>query len=162
MTHFSKNGLPYGDMVETAEILPEGIPSIKRLGEYLKNIQTDANFTSPYKRCLETSGIVSEITGKKFVVDENLRDWDPRNGTVEEMVERILTFCHNMQHTTYNSLSLCTHGYPINAIVAFFIKGKIESDDLDNYPETGVLTTIEDGKVNYINFNIENIAKKKP
>ena len=54
MTYFAKNNIPYGDQVESAEILEEGIPTIKKLGEYLKDIKTEVNYTSPFKRCIQT------------------------------------------------------------------------------------------------------------
>ena len=153
MTYFAKNNIPYGDQVESAEILEEGIPTIKKLGEYLKDIKTEVNYTSPFKRCIQTSGIVSEITNKKFEVDGKLRDWDPRHETVEEMIERLLSFCRNIENTNHNSLSICTHGYPINALIAYFTKREIKVEDLDNYPNPGVLTMIAEGKVNYKDFN---------
>src|SRR3989344_7569666 len=129
MTYFSKKDIPYGNQVETAEILPEGIPVIKRLGEYLKDIPTDANFTSPFKRCMQTSGIISDITGKKFQVDHDLHDWDPRVETVENMIARILLFCLKLHATSYSSVTICTHGYPINALIAYFTKGEIKVED---------------------------------
>ena len=50
-TYYSKYDISYGEQVETAEILPEGIAAVKRLGKYLKNIDTDFNVSSPYQRC---------------------------------------------------------------------------------------------------------------
>jgi broad specificity phosphatase PhoE len=154
MTYFSKHDLPYGDQVETAAILPEAVPTIERLASGLLKVPTDVNLSSPFKRCLQTSSIVSEITGKKFTVDEKLRDWDPRNETVEEMIERVLLFCKGLESKHFNSVAICTHGYPINAIVAFFTKGKIEKEDLDNFPDPGVLVTIENQKANYKDYNL--------
>ena len=153
-TYFSKNNILYGNKIETAEILAEGIPIVKKLAEYLKGIKTDANFTSPYKRCVQTSGLVLEITGKKFTVDENLRDWDPGKETVEDMIKRIKVFSKKLDASRYSSVSICTHGFPINAIIAYFTKGKIERADLENYPNPGVLVTIENGKVSYKDFNL--------
>jgi broad specificity phosphatase PhoE len=45
------------------EILPEGIPAVKRLADYLKDIKTDINFTSPYLRCKQTVDIISKVSG---------------------------------------------------------------------------------------------------
>lgn len=152
-TYFSKNHIPYGDHVETAEILPEGIPAIKELALYLKNIPSDKNFTSPFVRCVKTSGIVSETTGKQFEVDKDLRDWDPRRETTREMISRILRFTDHLKSGNYKSVCICTHGYPINALIAYFIKGKIKESDLPDFPEPGVLATIENKKLSYKNFN---------
>ena len=153
ITYFSKNDIPYGDLIETAEILPEAVPTIKKVGEYLVEIPTNINFTSPYKRCLQTSEIVSGITGKKFEVDENLHDWDPRSETIQEMVERILKFSNKLQNNNVESVAICTHGYPINALIAYFTKGGIQQEDLENYPNPGVLVSIENGKVSFKDFN---------
>jgi broad specificity phosphatase PhoE len=152
-TYFSVNNLPYGDQVENAEILPESIPTIKNLAVYLRDILTEANITSPYKRCLQTSSIVSDITGKKFDIDVNLRDWDPRNETKEDLIKRIIVFGRHIMTNDYKSVLVCTHGYPINALIAFFTKGEIKESDLDNFPDPGVLVTIDGGKVSYKDFN---------
>jgi len=153
MTFFAKNNLPYGDKVETAEILPEAIPVTKRLGRYLMDIPTAKNYTSPFLRCVQTSNIVTEISGKKFEKVEDLRDWDPRRETVEEMIKRILVFSKELDAKRYSSISICTHGYPINALIAYFTKGEIKKDDLDNFPNPGVLVSIKNKKASYQDFN---------
>lgn len=152
-TYFSKNHIPYGDKVESAEILDEGIPVIKRLAEHLKKLPTDRNFTSPFLRCVKTSQIVSEITGKQFEVDQDLRDWDPRTEAVQQVINRILDFCKLLETKNQGSIAICTHGYPIGALISYFTKGKIEESDLPNYPNPGVLVTIESGKVGFKDFN---------
>ena len=86
-------------------------------------------------------------------MDEKLRDWDPRHETVEEMIERILKFCLELKTHDYFAVSICTHGYPINALIAYFTKGEIKVEDLDSFPNPGVLTMITEGKVNYKDFN---------
>lgn len=152
-TYFSKNHIPYGDQIETAEILPEGIPAIKRLAEHLKIIPSDKNLTSPFVRCVKTSGIVSETSGKQFEIDKELRDWDPRSETTREMISRILRFTDRLRSGKYKSVCICTHGYPINALIAYFTKGEIKESDLPKFPNTGVLSIIKSGKVKYKDFN---------
>lgn len=152
-TYFSKNQIAYRDQIESADILPEGIPAIERLAKYLNDIKTEVNFTSPYKRCQQTSKIVSDITSKKFETDDDLRDWDPRKERTEEMIKRILKFSRNLQSTNLKSALICTHGYPINALIAYFTKGFIREADLPNFPNPGVLVSIIDGKVAFKDFN---------
>lgn len=152
-TYFSKNQLPYEDKVKSASILPEGIIAVNKIAKDLKSVETDADFTSPFKRCLQTTKIVSEVTGKKFIKDENLRDWDPQTEKVQAMIERILIFCKELKTENYKAVSICTHGYPINALIAYFTKGSIEEPDLHNFPKCGILVSIIDGKVSYRDFN---------
>jgi broad specificity phosphatase PhoE len=153
ITYFSKNNLPYGDQIESAEILPEGVPAIERLGKYLKDISTDSNFTSPYKRCIQTSNIVTKMSEKNFVVDANLRDWDYRNETLDAMIQRIKLFMENITNQKLSSIAICTHGYPINAIISYIKKGMIDESDLDGYPDPGVLVIIKGRSIEYKDFN---------
>jgi len=156
ITYFSKNRLPYGDSIETAEILPEGIPAIKRMGNYLRDVHTDSNFTSPYKRCIQTSLIISGVSSKKFKMDTNLRDWDPQKETVEGMIKRLYRFSAQLATNNHTSVAICTHGYPINALIAYFTKGTIDKGDLDSFPDPGVLVIVDNKKVVYKDFNQAN------
>jgi len=147
--------IPYGDKVESAEILEEGKPAIVKLANYLKDIETDVNFTSPYKRCIQTSGIVSEVTGKVYEIDVRLRDWDPRVESLPEHIKRLDNYCNELQTMNHelNTVSICTHGYPINAVIAYFTKGRILESELPNFPAPGILVTIRDKKLSYKDFN---------
>ena len=152
-TYFTKHDIDYGDKVETAEILEEGKLAIIKLANYLKEIKTDANFTSPFKRCTQTSDIVADVTSKKFAKDERLHDWVPEKETVKEVIQRILNFSKELEAKNFQSVAICTHGYPINALIAYFTKGFIREIDLDNFPDCGVLVSIEEGKESYKDFN---------
>lgn len=150
-TFFSKNEIPYGEQVETAEILTEGIPAIKRLAEYLKDIQTDANFTSPYKRCIQTTNIVSEITDKKFEIDFRLHDFNSE--TIGEMVERMKNFFEEISLRSYKSVAICTHGYPISVLKNLITEDESYIKNLGSYPKSGILTIIKMGKIETVDFN---------
>lgn len=150
-TYFSKLDIPYGDQVETAEILPEGIPAIEKLAKELKNIPTDANFTSPYKRCLQTVEIVKNITGKVFTIDERLHDINAE--TIDEMVDRISEFYEEIKTGNYENIAICTHGYPIAVLKSLITKGEFEIDKLKSYPDPGALVKIINGKIEQIDFN---------
>lgn len=144
MTYFSKNHVEYGNQIESAEILPEGIPAAEKLAEYLKNIPTDANYSSPYKRCVETVEIIKQISGKEFVFDERLKDYDPKKNKIEEMISKIKNFTDFLKNNDFKNVAICTHGYPINAIINLTVKGKVDQSDLENYPDTGILVIIKD------------------
>ena len=92
-TYFSKTDIPYGDKMETAEILPEAYAPIEKLADYLKDITTGANYSSPYKRCVQTVQIVEKTTQKKFTFDDRLKDWYLGKETINTMLERITNFC---------------------------------------------------------------------
>ena len=152
-TYFSKNNLPYGDKVKTAEMLPEGIPAVERLARYLKNIPTDANFSSPFKRCRKTSEIVQQITGKEFTFDERLQDWIPEEESVPDVIRRATDFAKEIENRNCKSVAICTHGYPINALVAYFTKGFVREADLENFPKPGVLVSVKNKKASFKNFS---------
>jgi broad specificity phosphatase PhoE len=140
--------------MESAEILPNEKKVIYSLAKYLKNTNTDANFTSPYLRCQQTVEIVKEVTGKIFVSDKNLKDWYSSKEDTGKMITRIKTFFNKLQKLNYNSVAICTHGYPINALIALATKGKVLNNDLYHYPQPGVLVIIKDKKIKYIDFNL--------
>lgn len=152
-TYFSKNKLPYGDKVSSAEILPEGVPLIKRLANALSKIPTQINFTSPFTRCLQTVEIVRKITEKEFIIDQRLHDWIPEEESVQNVIERIISFAKDIENKKIERAAICTHGYPINALVSYFTKGYVREPDLDNFPRPGVLVTIDGKEVSYKDFN---------
>ena len=152
-TYFSKFNLHYGNMVENAEILPEGIPAIKRLADHLKTIKTDKNYTSPYKRCLQTVGIINKITGWIFNTDDRLHDYNRNIETIPEMIQRIERFHNEINQSGLKVVAVCTHGYPISALIQLITKDSVSIPDLDNYPKSGVLTIIKNKKIEEIDFS---------
>ncbi len=143
----------YGEKTETAEILPEGIPALERLGKYLKDIPTEFNVSSPYVRCRETVAIVGEFAEKKFIFDPHLHDIDHRVESVQDTANRIETFYSELITHNYSSVAVCTHGYPIAMLKSLALTGKVNLLKITDYPTTGVLLSIEDGVVSYKDFN---------
>jgi broad specificity phosphatase PhoE len=117
-TFYSKNDIQYGENIETAEILPEGIPVIERLAEYLKDKINDFNFTSPYKRAIQTIDIVTKITGKIFVPDERLKEENLSKGleSLDQLVKRLKDFIRSTENNNSKIVSLCSHGWPISTL----------------------------------------------
>jgi broad specificity phosphatase PhoE len=152
-TYFSKLDIPYGDMIESAEILPEALPVIEKLAKYFQNIDTDTNFASPFVRCRQTVEIIEKIAGKKFVYEDKLKDWNLGKESLEKMILRIKDFYEKLMKKNYKSVAICTHGYPINALIALATKGEATNSDLYNYPRTGVLIIIKNKKKDYLDFN---------
>ncbi len=150
-THFSKFDIPYGDQIETAELLPEGIPAITKLAEYLKSIPSDANFTSPYIRCVKTSQIIENITGKKFETEFRLHDYNQES--IQDMINRLKSFLNEVNSKKFTSLNICTHGYPIAILKELILKNEFNHEHLNFYPKPGVLIEIKEGIIKEVNFN---------
>ncbi len=145
--------MAYGEKVETAQIVPQGIAAIERLGNYLKDVESDFNVSSTFLRCRQTVAIVEKFSGKKFEYDALLHDWDPRNETVEDSAKRIEGFYLKLKAANYASVCICTHGYPIAMLKSLGLKGRVDFADLPNYPTTGTLTVIKNAQAEVIDFN---------
>ncbi len=150
-TFASLNSVPYGDQQETAEILPEGVPAIKRLAEYLKTVPTDINYTSRFLRCLQTSQAINQITGKEFEKHKLLGEYvEPTFDEFKERMQTLVTELEQAEKTTY---LLCTHGGIISALKHLLIFGEYEESDLMDYPVPGTLMIISSSGSEVINFN---------
>ncbi len=145
----------YGEKTETAEILPEAIPPLERLGKYLKSIKTDFNVSSPYLRCKQTVAIVGKFSGKEFTFDTLLHDIDHRVESVEDTARRMEAFYSQLtsHYPPRSSVAICTHGYPIAMLKSLALTSKVDLSKINDYPTTGVLLSIKDGKVSYKDFN---------
>lgn len=150
-TFASLNSVPYGEEQETAEILPEGVPAIKKLAEHLRTVHTDVNYTSRYLRCLQTSQAVSQITGKEFTRHELLGEYvEPTFGEFKTRMEKLVEELEKSQKTSF---LLCTHGGVISALKHLLIYGKYEESDLMDYPVPGTLMVITSSGSEVLNFN---------
>lgn len=153
-TYFSKRDIPYGDKVETAEILPEFIPTVEKLAEYLKDKIGTANYSSPFLRCRQTTEIVTRITGKEFITDQRIGEELLTHGreTYEEMVSRFSDFVSEMEINSDEVITICTHGWPISILTNLITKGEMKKEWLDNIIKPGELIIIKDGKVEIKSF----------
>lgn len=147
-TH-SKDG--YGDKIMTASILPESVPIIQKMGKYLNGLSTSENHVSPYPRCRQTADIVSEITGKKFIVDERLAEY--HQTTFEAFHERVSDFVLSVNEASSTHIIVCTHGAVISGIQSLLLKEEFLESDLLSYPECGEIVVIKDKSAETLNFN---------
>lgn len=146
-----KKGEEYGDRIFTQGLLPEGVPAIKKIGEYLKNIPTDFNVSSEIKRCRQSAEIVTEITGKPFSFDKRINEYHAESfGSVEQRVE---SFLMDLGQKKYQTILICTHGAIIGALKSLIIKDHIFADSLLDFPDPGIIWKIEDKKLTPIEFN---------
>ena len=135
-TFHSEKNIDYGDEQYSATLLPEGVDAIKRLGEYLKDIQTGYNVSSPFLRVSQTVEVVKEITDKEFVVDERLGEllWEkddnnenyPYLETIDDLKVRVQRFLDDLKSKNYNSVCIATHGGVIAALKNLILKGEFE------------------------------------
>lgn len=142
-TYFSKNNVPYGDKVLTAELLPEAQQQLRKVASELKDISTDFNVSSPVKRCKESAAIVSEITGKEFVYDERLSEWIEKKESFEALRDRLADFLSDMKKSKYKDIAVCTHGACIAGLKHLIEEGKFEPSDIHDYPTPGVVLTLQ-------------------
>jgi broad specificity phosphatase PhoE len=141
----------YGLHSRSIGILPEGIPTIKRLAEYLKDISTDNNVCSEYLRCKETAKIVTDITGKKFTYDPRLNEyffesfWHFKN--------RIKNFIDESESSKNKTFLICTHGAVVSGLTRLLLAGKFNPMQALMFPRPGVLTIISGKDIYAIDFN---------
>lgn len=154
-SYFSKHHIPYGKEIESAEILAEGIPTSKKVGKYLAKKNIDVYFSSPYKRCVQTAEIIEQITNEEFVLDARIGEEmiNRKKETFEELVKRLRNFLDYIRSKRFESVAICSHGWPIAALVALITKGEVKLRDLDNYPKPGMLIEIKNKSIKSLDFN---------
>lgn len=144
-----KNG-GYGLRRLTAGILESGRPSIIEMANFLKDVPTDINLTSPITRCRQTCNIITLETGKKFTPDWRLTEMmEP----VMMLRWRIQSLLNQIEKSDFNSILICTHGAVIAGLISILTKDHFGAEDLLNYPPPGILVKIENGKVEEYDFN---------
>lgn len=152
-TLHTKTQIPYGDEIFSAEILPEGIPAIEKLAEHLAGLPIDKAFSSPFKRCRQTVDIVAPITGAEFVFDDRIGDYSD-NEPMDKFKARIKSFIDEVKETGATNVLICSHGFPIAAMIDRITKGEI-GESLEGYPKPGVLVEIKNSEVKCVDFNQE-------
>lgn len=144
-TYFSKNHLQYGDKIRSAEILPEGIPQIKVIAEKLKKDGVKTIYSSPYKRCVQTVGIVKrEIPDVRIIYRENFGEQKitTRLEGFKDMVNRIEKTLNEIKKKELDKVAICSHGWPIAVMIKLLKYKKVTRLSLINYPKCGELIII--------------------
>ncbi|QQG41745.1 MAG: histidine phosphatase family protein [Candidatus Woesebacteria bacterium] len=134
-------------------ILPKALPALKKIGAFLEKVDTDANFSSPYLRCRQSTQIVSHIANKKYTVDERLREYEKNGEKFSSLRKRVRSFLDYVAKKNYSSISICTHGGIIAAIKHLATGGNFYFFQLWDFPAPGNLIVMKDGEVKTINFN---------
>ena len=147
----------YGSRVLTAELLPEGIPPIQRLAQYLMPVASDYQACSEVLRCRQTAAIVTEASGKTFVIDPRLKEYHEE--TFDDLSERTKAFSDELQQSSYQNVMVCTHGSVIAALKHYLTEGRFDRRHETDYIQTGQLLIINDDKsVEVLDFNKEVTA----
>lgn len=151
LTQAVKQNRWYWTSIYSARIIEEGKPSIIRLAEYMKNIDSDFNVASPFKRCQQTAGIVTEITGKTFATDKRIGEYAFELPWTFK--RRILRFIADMEKSEQKTIVICTHAIVIEMLIQYFSNGHVSLRHRLKAPLTGVLTKVQDKKVTEKDFN---------
>ena len=133
-------------------ILPESYSALEKIGEFLKDVPTDANFCSPYLRCRQSMEIVEKFSGKKYVIDPRIEELEGHIN-FSDFQKRMISFLTEIKEKKYSAVSICTHGAVIAALKHLETSEKFYFFQVFDYPEPGNLIIIKDGKVKTINFN---------
>lgn len=141
-TRQSKLGISYAGEELTAKILPEGILATEKIGGFLKNVETEANFSSEYLRCQETAAIVEKVSGKKFVTSPLLNEYV--EGEFDDLVRRGQDFLAMIKEKNFEDVAVCTHGAVVACLTSLARKRSFDVSALFDYPKTGVIWIVSD------------------
>lgn len=135
------------------DILPQAIPSLNKIGAFLKKIKTDANFTSPYPRCVNSANIVGKISNKTFNADTRLAEFEKKGEQFLELQNRVVSFINYVESKKYSSIAVCTHGAVIGALKHLLTRNTFSFFNVWDYPQPGNLIIIKGKQIEVINFN---------
>lgn len=144
-TFLPETAFSYGAKVFSASILDEAKPTIQKLSEYLKDIPTDFNASSQFRRCRQTVQIVEKETKKEFIFDKRLNEFVFE--TPWRFRYRVRSFINDLKAKDYDSVAICTHGAVLALIASILTGQKV------GFPKPGVLVIIKNGQITYKDFN---------
>lgn len=150
-TFATKQGVEYGDQVYSAPILEEGKVVIEEMAEFLKNVPTDFNVSSPLLRCTQTCEIITRATGKSFVADKRLIEFYQE--TVPELEERVKSILKEIKEKKYESVMICTHQNVIVMLLSLLKGKRFEKLNVYEFPAPGILIILDEGEPKEIDFN---------
>jgi broad specificity phosphatase PhoE len=150
-THATKTNRWYWHRLYSATILEEGKPSVIKLANYLKDVKTDFNVSSPFLRCRQTTEIVEEITAKKFVFDKRIGELTFQPPWIFR--RRILEFINEMEKSNLQNILVCTHSAVITVLLNHLTISDPSRKEKLVAPRPGYLSIIKNGELKEINFN---------
>lgn len=135
-------------------ILPKGIGALKKIGDFLKDISLNENYSSPYLRCKQSAEIVCQITKSTYIEDARIREFDGGE-KFSSLCKRVNNFLLEIKRKEYSAVSICTHGADIAAIKHLAMEKQFNFSQLFDYPQPGNLIIIKGNKISSIDFNTE-------
>ncbi len=150
-TRATRNKRWYWHEYYSATIIEEGKPSIMKLAEYLKQVKTDYNVSSPFVRCRQTADLVTQITGKKFTFDSRIKEFGVELPWIFK--RRLLSFIKDIETSKNNTILICTHAIVIEMLIQYLEHGRINLRERISAPFPGILTIIAHKKSQTLNFN---------
>jgi broad specificity phosphatase PhoE len=152
----------YGDQIYSAPLLPEAVPPITHLAEYLKPIPSRLNFSSEILRCHQTADLVTQVTGKTFLFDERLNEYHQETFTefssrVTEFLRFVIDLADDSATNSHDSprfenILICTHGAVIACLKNLLLKDSFTTDDELDYTMPGELMILQNGELQVIDF----------
>lgn len=146
-----------------------GARRAKALGKLLKNKGVDVIFTSPMKRAYETAKIISEITGIKLIVseelverksgtDSNLVSFDGNESDMEthsDMMFRATRLLIKLKEYEESKIVLISHNEILNVLLHEMLQIGFESFPIFNLEPCSItkikVTNFRATKVEYVN-----------
>src|SRR4030043_1839294 len=77
-------------------ILPKGAATLKKIGNFLKNVSVDENFCSPYLRCRQSADIVAQITDDEYRLDNRISELEGEE-KFSDFKERVIDFLSEIE-----------------------------------------------------------------
>jgi broad specificity phosphatase PhoE len=152
-TFATRSGMGYGFRIFSAPILPQAVGPLKKMGNYLHDVDIDFSISSALIRCRQTAEIITKESGKEFIFDKRLNEYFLETfGHLRKRLQAVLT---DIDNNDYKNIMICTHGACIAMLISILTARheKPVSFSLFQYPPPGVLTIIRDNSVQEINFN---------
>lgn len=141
----------YGDQILTAQILPESIPIIEKIGQYLRNIRSDYNVRSEIFRCQQTAEIITRLGQKPFITDARLNEYNQES--FEQLHDRVKSFLDEVESKNFHNVLICTHGSVISGLENFLLNGEFLLGQEFTYPLPGQVSIIQNKQKELIDFN---------
>lgn len=141
----------YGFKVYSAPILESGIPTLERVGQYLKDKPIDFAIRSPLKRCAQTAEILTKQGNPEFVADRRLTEFFLQ--TFWQLKRRLTSLITDLEASPHEHILICTHGAIIAGLISLLTTKKFNFTQTFSYPDPGILTIITNTHIEQINFN---------
>ncbi len=150
-------GQDYGDEIFSAELVPEGIPPIERMGKFLAHEMIEACFTSPFRRCLQTAEILKQAGVREFKTEERLKEYGPdQEHNLHENFDQFMIRMHDVANFIRGleaaKIALCTHGSVVACLARLLADREFTLDNLHEFPNPGEIKILTPRGVEYRDF----------